>query len=141
NCYRMMRLTNNLLDLARSEAGHLVLKPVNCVLCVRLEDIVRTVRPNAVIQQIDHRVSRIHVRMIASVNSDKTVRMMLNLLSNAIGFTGPGGTVIVDVHATVGRISISVKDTGIGILAERQSRIFGLYQQAGLDPRAEKEGC
>lgn len=141
NCYRMMRLTNNLLDLAKSEAGHLVLKPVNCDLCVLLEEIVRTVRPYAVIKQIDLRFSRIHDSIIASVDIEKTERMMLNLLSNAIRFTGPGGTVIVAVHATEGRISISVKDTGIGIPAERQSRIFGLYQQAGLDPRAEKEGC
>jgi len=140
NCYRMMRLTNNLIDLARSETGHLALKPMNCDLCSLLEEIVRSVRPYAAKKQIDLRFSRTHDRISAAVDIEKTERIMLNLLSNAIKFTEPGGTVIVSSHTADGHIFISVKDTGIGIPADRQSRIFGLYQQAGLDSLAEKEG-
>ena len=47
NCCRLLRLTNNLLDLARTEAGYHALKPVNCKLDSLLEEIVLSVKPYA----------------------------------------------------------------------------------------------
>jgi signal transduction histidine kinase len=40
NCHRMMKLTNDLIDLAKSETGYLRLRPVNCDLCALLDEIV-----------------------------------------------------------------------------------------------------
>ena len=139
NCYRMMRLTGNLLDLARSEAGYLVLKPVNCDLCRLLEEIVRSVRPYAMKKQIGLVFRSAHDSIVAAVDIEKMERIMLNLLSNAIKFTDPGGSVIVSAYSADGRVFISVKDTGVGIPPDRQNDIFGLYSQAGIHS-AEKEG-
>jgi two-component system cell cycle sensor histidine kinase PleC len=140
NCYRMMRLTNNLLDLARSDAGYLALRLVNCDLCVLLDEIVRSVLPYALKKQLDLRFNRPQGGIVVALDIEKTERIMLNLLSNAIKFTNPGGSIIVSAYTADGRVFISVKDTGVGIPADRQGDIFDLYRQSGLNARAEKEG-
>ena len=59
NCYRMMRLTNNLLDLARSDAGYLALRLVNCDYAFFWDEIVRSVLPYALKKQLDLRFNRL----------------------------------------------------------------------------------
>lgn len=140
NCYRMMKLTGNLLDLAKSEAGYLKLKPVNCDLCILLEEIVHSVQPYAVKKQLDLQFRKPQDKLVVAVDAEKAERIMLNLLSNAIKFTNPGGSIIVSAYTADGLVFISVKDTGVGIPAEKQNEIFGLYSQAGLHSCAEKEG-
>lgn len=140
NCYRMMRLTRNLLDLARSEAGYLKLNPVNCDLDTLLEEIVQSVLPYAAEKQLDLQFNKPRDRLVVALDIEKTERIILNLLSNAIKFTNPGGSIIVSAYTADGRVFISVKDTGVGIPAEKQNDIFSLYSQAGLHSCAEKEG-
>ncbi len=140
NCYRLLRLTNNLLDLARSESGYLVLKPVNCELNTLLDEIVQSVRPFAEKKQLELCFRNAPEPVNIALDIEKTERIMLNLLSNAIKFTKPHGTITISTYQSDGKAFISVRDTGTGIPADMQSEIFTRYKQSGQCPKVENEG-
>ena len=54
----------------------------------------------------------------------RILQILLNLLSNAVKFTPPGGRIVVAALHKLDQVVISVKDSGIGIAAEHQTRIF-----------------
>jgi signal transduction histidine kinase len=71
----------------------------------------------------------------------KVKQIVFNLLSNAVKFTPDGGRVDVLAHEVAGGVvQVSVRDTGIGIAAEDQERIFEAFQQAGHDATRAREG-
>ncbi len=140
NCYRLLRLTNNLLDLAKSESGYLSLKLVNCELNTILNEIIQSVIPFAEKRQLKLFYKRSAVPISIALDMEKVERIMLNLLSNAIKFSEPGGIITVSSYESDGRAFISVKDTGAGIPANKQHIIFDRYMQGGQCPRAENEG-
>jgi two-component system cell cycle sensor histidine kinase PleC len=140
NCYRLLRLTNNLLDLAKSESGYLALNLENCELNGFIDEIVQTVRPFAEKKQLELRCIKAEKPVNTALDVEKTERIMLNLLSNAIKFSDPGGTVTVSICESDGRAYISVKDTGAGIPADKQKEIFVRYKQSGHCREAEKSG-
>lgn len=140
NCYRLLRLTNNLLDLNRIEAGYPVFKPLNCDLNQLISDIVQSVRPFAINRKLSLNYSGTAGPVPAAVDIEKMERIMLNLLSNAIKFTKPGGFVIVSTYVSGERACISVKDSGSGIPEESRDMIFERYKQAGRNRSAENEG-
>lgn len=141
NCYRLLRLANNLLDLTKMEAGYLNLKPVNCNLDILLEEIVQSVMPYAAQRQLELSYVKSPLPIETAVDTEKMERIILNLLSNSIKFTGPGGTISVSSCIKDGRVFISVKDTGVGISPGMQEEIFGRYKQAREHPILENEGC
>lgn len=140
NCYRMLRLTNNLLDLTKLEAGYLSLKPVNCSLDALVEEIVQSVVPYAAQRQLELSCIRPPEPVLTAVDTEKIERIVLNLLSNSIKFTKPGGMIRVATGIADGRATISVKDTGVGIPPAMQEEIFVRFKQAGEHPVLEKEG-
>ena len=64
----------------------------------------------------------------------------MNLLSNAIKFTERGGDIFVDIKSTAKDVSISVKDTGIGIPKEMKEKIFERFAQVDKSTYRKKEG-
>lgn len=140
NCYRLLRLTNNLLDLNRIEAGYLVFNPINCDLNQFISEIVQSVRPFASNRNLSLNYSGAAGSIPVAADVEKMERIMLNLLSNAIKFTKPGGFIIVSTYVSGERACISVKDSGSGIPEESRNLIFERYKQAGHDRQAENEG-
>lgn len=140
NCYRLLRLTNNLLDLARSESGYLALKLENCELNDFIDEVVQTVRPYAEKRKLELRCNKAPKPLNIALDLEKAERIMLNLLSNAIKFSDPGGTVTVSVYESEDRAFISVRDTGAGIPGDKQKEIFDRYKQAGQCREAENPG-
>lgn len=121
---RLSRLIENLLDLSRFELGQirLVVKPIDLVGLVRA--IVDEYRP-----LIDSR--RVHVDLQTAqpacpAHGDETRLMQVieNLLSNALNYTPEGGQVTVGVNVVIGGITLTVRDTGVGIPPEALPRIF-----------------
>jgi signal transduction histidine kinase len=70
----------------------------------------------------------------------KIKQVLLNLLSNAIKFTPEGGRIEVAAVAKDGHVEVSVSDTGIGIAAEDQERVFDEFRQVGTAEKAEGTG-
>jgi len=74
------------------------------------------------------------------LDSEKLDRIILNLLSNAIKFTPKGGCIYVTLKCLKQSISISVKDTGIGIPKDKQRSIFERFTQVKNEKSKSKEG-
>lgn len=140
NCYRLLRLANNLLDFARLDSGYLRLNPVNCNIIYLVEEITQSVIPYARQKQIDLVFDTQIEEIITAVDVDKIERIILNLLSNAIKFTGQGGSICVNTCLSENSACISVKDTGIGIPMDKQEEIFRRFRQVGGTLSKEHEG-
>jgi signal transduction histidine kinase len=70
----------------------------------------------------------------------KVKQILLNLLSNAVKFTPEGGKVNVSAKLNADKIEIAVKDTGVGISAEDQAKLFEEFRQVGKDSARKAEG-
>ena len=70
----------------------------------------------------------------------KVKQILLNLLSNAVKFTPEGGQVDVSAKLDTDKVEIAVRDTGIGISAEDQARLFEEFRQVGKDAARKAEG-
>lgn len=131
NCYRLLRLINNLLDFARIESGYLKLHLANCNIVYLAEDITQSVIPYAQQKQIQVEFDTECEEIVTAVDMEKVERILLNLLSNAVKFTPSGGKVSVHVDKRENRVLIKVRDTGVGIPAEKQEEIFERFHQVG----------
>jgi len=140
NCYRLLRLINNVLDMTRIDSGYLKLNLVNCNLVYLVEEITQSVLPYAEQKNISLRFDTDIEEVTTAVDIDKLERILLNLLSNAIKFTEPGGKISVKVAVKTGKSYISVRDNGIGIPSDMQDIIFERYRQVNSSLARKSEG-
>ena len=132
NCYRLLRLINNLLDITKIDSGYFQIQHYNCDMVSLLKNITLSVA--AYVQKKDLTItfnSNIYEKNMAC-DPDKIERILLNLLSNAIKFTNPGGRLSVSFVDRGTQVKIVVKDTGIGIPEEKQAMVFERFRQ--VDP-------
>ncbi|URI07026.1 ATP-binding protein [Aquincola tertiaricarbonis] len=133
-------LIEGLLDLARIEAGRLRLDPAPMAMHEFLDDLVRMVQPQAEAKGLAFAVQT-SGRVPAYVKADaKRLRQILiNLLGNAVRFTDQGGvTLRLDYRREV--VRFEVIDTGIGIAAEDQERIFMPFERGSAGRRTGEPG-
>ncbi|WP_432833190.1 response regulator [Dactylosporangium sp. CA-092794] len=132
----LLGLINDILDLAKVEAGRLELNLESISLEGAVGDIITTLRPLT-----DRKALQVYVDMprAAAVCADPLrLRQILdNLLSNAIKFTPEGGLIAVTAERTAGEVAVTVADSGIGIAAEDHDRVFEEFQQVG--PAAQRK--
>jgi signal transduction histidine kinase len=141
NCYRLLRLINNILDITRIDCSSVNINPVNCNIVCLIEEITQSVVPYARNKDITLEFDTEHEEIYTSVDIDKMERIILNLLSNAIKFTPPQGAIKVVVGmVNAYRIYISIKDTGPGIPKNMQSIIFERFKQVNSSLTREFEG-
>ncbi|HCJ58859.1 MAG TPA: PAS domain-containing sensor histidine kinase, partial [Clostridiaceae bacterium] len=77
---------------------------------------------------------------IIKCDPDQMERIMLNLISNAVKFTKPGGKISVKLTDKGSSIFISIKDTGIGIPEDKQGMIFERFRQVNKSLTRDHEG-
>jgi len=137
---RLHRLINQLLDLARLEAGGLRLE-------ARAGDLVAFLR--ALTLSFASRAEREGKSLLLEAgpegievyfDRDKLEKIVYNLLSNAFKFTAAGGKIRVAVEAVTGTVRITVRDTGEGIPASELPYIFDRFHQADASPTRRHEG-
>lgn len=121
-------LIDDLLDLARIEAGrmHLTLRPVDVVDV--LERLRRMVAAQAAAKGLDLVFAIEEGLPPAAADVNRLLQILLNLLGNAIKFTEQGG-VSCTARLRDGGVEICVKDSGIGISADALERIFDEFHQ------------
>lgn len=137
----VISLVNDLLDLAKVEAGRMELAFAS----VRLNDIVAAavalMQPEAARQRIVMRTS-FAPKLPAVVADERSMRQIaLNLISNAIRFTEAGGQVIVSTAATDrGEVAIRVRDTGLGMSPEDVAAALEPFRQLATARRGGGTG-
>jgi len=134
----LLELLNEILDLSKVEAGRMELEYSSFDLRALLEDAASMLRERAAVHGIALDVA-VEVG-IADVYTDRLrlKQVLLNLMTNAVKFTGDGGSVAVRAARTGSEIVITVTDTGIGIPEVDQDRIFESFQQGGRGPAREE---
>ncbi len=124
NCYRLMKLINNLLDTTKLDSGYLKLNLVNYNIVSLIEEITLSVTSYAESKGINIIFDTDVEEKIIAVDTDKIERIILNLLSNSIKFTNPGGHIFVKIKDCGENVYIHVKDTGVGIPSDKLESIF-----------------
>jgi len=140
NCYRLLRLINNILEITKIDSGYLKINPINYNIVSLIEAITQSVLPYAEQKGISLEFYTQVEEIITAVDIEKMERIILNLLSNAIKFTGSGGKVSVSIKRNKKKVQISVKDNGPGIPTSKQKEIFERFRQVGSSLTRESEG-
>jgi signal transduction histidine kinase len=142
NCRHLVRLLNDLLDLARSDAGRLSIRPQPTAVAPLIEDVVRTMRAQTeaasqtLTEQVEPNLPSINVE------ADRIRQILVNLLTNAHEYTPEGASIGVAARAAGAEVEISVSDNGPGIPPDQLERIFERFTRgdAGLTQRVGGTG-
>jgi signal transduction histidine kinase len=134
----LLELINEILDLSKVEAGRMELEPSLLSLPALLEQGLALVRERAARQRLSVTVKISDGVGDVWADEVKLKQVVVNLLTNAVKFTPVGGSVDVDARVVGEEAIVSVRDTGVGIAAEDQERIFEAFQRG--DRRASVEG-
>lgn len=134
----LLQLINDILDLAKIEAGRVELVIESFLANAALPEVISNIRPMAMTK---------HIRLFLNCEPNLSIKadrlrfkqVLYNLLSNAIKFTPDGGEVRIEASACDGVATFVVADTGIGISEENLGVIFDEFRQVG-DSKASQEG-
>ncbi len=129
NCYRLLRLVNNLIDITKMDAGHFILNFKKCNIINIIESITMSIVPYINNRGIELIFDTELEEMEVYCDLDAIERIILNLLSNAIKFTPAGGSIYVELKDLGNTLGIYVKDTGIGMSEEMLEQVFERFKQ------------
>jgi two-component system sensor histidine kinase BaeS len=142
NCRHLVRLLNDLLDLARSDAGRLAVTPVPTEVAPLIEDAVRTMRAQTessnqtLVADLEPDLPRI------DVEADRIRQILVNLLTNAHEYSPEGASIEVTARVLAAEVEIAVTDNGPGIPENQIEHIFERFVRgdAGLTQRVGGTG-
>lgn len=149
----LLQLINDILDIAKIEAGRLQLEVQHFGAVQALEDVASVLR--GLVNKKDLTLEVLAPADLPPLTADeaKFKQILYNLVSNAIKFTPPGGRIRVEASFTEARIAqakdpsipgpaicIRVTDTGIGIKPEDQDRIFHEFEQVDSSYSRKQQG-
>lgn len=138
--HHLLALVNDLIDLARIESGNMDLCLAPVAVKAVIDNSLALIAPIA---------SKQDIRLLSDIGAVKGVMVhvdavrlqqtLINLLSNAVKYNMPSGRVTLAARVEGGRIRISISDTGKGIDAAAQSRVFNAFDRLGAE-RGTVEG-
>ncbi len=137
----LLDIINDILDIAKIEAGKLELDRTAVPLRELFSDVERKTRPQAQQKSLKYEIKlpRTHDEVMVYGDYQRLLQVLLNLVGNAIKFTDEGGitvtAVILKQKVTIqgqdlpGFVKVSVADTGIGVSLEKQAKLFKSFSQ------------
>jgi signal transduction histidine kinase len=132
---RMKRLVEDMLDLARIEAGTFSLVPTAFVVDGLLAEALELHRDDAARAGLVLRIGAERSGIEVTADRDRLLQVLDNLIANAIKFTPEGGEVVLRASAQRGEIVFAVADTGCGVPPELRERLFDRFWQAQAGDR------
>lgn len=137
---RMNRMVNDLLDLARMEAGEVKLNLVE----FNINELMRRsiIKVESLIIQKNLSIEAVFEReeMFVYADMDSIERVILNLLHNAVKFTPHDGKIILRTSYHKGKVTVSIEDSGIGISKDEISRIWDRFYKSDKSRGQDKTG-
>jgi signal transduction histidine kinase len=141
NGLRLLKLINNLLDLAKIESRQLEVRRVPTRLGPLVSQLVAGARPLAERKEIELSARGFEALPAIHVDPEAFDKMVVNLVGNALKFTDPGGRIEVTGEAEPdGGVRLVVRDTGIGLAADQLERIFDRFAQVDSSSTRRHEG-
>lgn len=129
----MVRLIDDLMDVSRINQGKIELKREHVELAKIVQGAVETCRP--LIEEMAHELTvtlpptNIHGPVILEADLTRMAQVFMNLLNNAAKYTERGGRIHLSAKLEGSEVVVSVKDTGIGIPADKLTGIFEMFSQ------------
>jgi signal transduction histidine kinase/GAF domain-containing protein len=127
---RLVELTDDLLDVTRLQGGRLALRLEPTDLAALARRVVARLQVTSERHALT--LTEVPEPVVALVDAARMEQVLANLIANAIKYSPEGGPIVVGVRADpeAGMAELSVRDHGIGIPAQQQSRIFGRFARA-----------
>ena len=136
----LLGLINDVLNFAKLEAGHVQFDVEDVVLGELLLEVDALITPQLEVKGIEQRPSVCEAGITVRADRDKLRQIMLNLMSNAVKFTAPGGAIGIICRPVGARMAVTVQDSGIGIAADKLEAIFDPFVQIGKQAYREGTG-
>src|SRR5579884_518425 len=140
NGLRLLKLINNLLDLAKIDAGKMQLCHVKTDFIRFVKGIIASIYPLAEKKEISLSFAGPDQLSEFYFDRDKIEKVLLNLIFNAIKFTNSGGKVHVFCERKEEEILVRISDTGIGIAQENIHKLFSRFSQVDASSNRRFEG-
>ena len=138
---KAIQLLNDLLNVARIEEGKFLSKIVSSDLGGLIKSVVQTyaeeIKKKKINFTLEFSVSPLPKIML---DVDKMRMALENLIDNAVRYTLSGGKIVISVSADDKEIEVKIKDTGIGIPEDQQSKMFAKFFRAENAMKTETEG-
>ena len=136
----LLSLINDVLNFAKLDAGQVQFRITDVPLASALAGVEPLIAPQLDAKRLAYRVERCPDDLVVRADQEKLQQIVLNLLSNAIKFTAAEGTITLDCATTGDEVLISVRDSGVGIPAERLDAIFDPFVQVDRALNRPHEG-
>jgi PAS domain S-box-containing protein len=135
----LLRLINEILDLAMIESGKVTLSKESMSLTDVLQDCKDMIEPQAAKRGISLTFPKVDNLFYVHADRTRVKQVMINLLSNAVKYNTTGGSVIVQcVVSGKDRVRISVKDTGAGLAPDQLEQLFQPFNRIGQEQSVEE---
>jgi PAS domain S-box-containing protein len=133
NAARLVTLIDDLLDMARIEAGKIELKCTPLDLAPLIQEVVRALRP-----QREGKGQWLTVEFAEALpavigDADRIRRILTNLLSNALKYMPSGGRITITARVVTDRVHVAVQDTGVGLTPDERAQLFTPFFRAQHD--------
>ncbi|HNV87237.1 MAG TPA: hybrid sensor histidine kinase/response regulator [Candidatus Omnitrophota bacterium] len=137
---RMARLINNLLDVYKMEGSKAELRKEKTDLGALIKEVVEGLTPKLWEKSLEINMSFPPLAVELSLDREKMVQAMTNLISNAIKFTEKGRIEITIAGQGGAGVEVTVSDTGIGIPSEELPKVFGKFEQLSNAAKVKEKG-
>ena len=137
--WHQAKLIDDFFELAVKKSKQDTLLPESMPLCEILSECCTMMKPQAQMKHIHLHLSRNDDSLAVYADCTKLKQVLINLLSNAIKYTPNAGKVTVEWEKNASdRVRISIKDTGIGVPAEKMDQLFEPYNRLGQEDGPEE---
>ncbi len=141
NTERMVTLVNNVLDIVQLEHGGIKFQLGPTFLQDVVEEALRCVNSQAAARNVQLHVALPEPSPLLSIDAQRIVQVLVNLLLNAIKFSPEGSRVLISGTAHDEFLEVSVQDFGVGMNAEFMSRLFHKFEQEEEALTRATQGC
>ena len=140
SAHHLLGLINDLLNFAKVEAGQLQLRIRDIEVSEVIEEVEDLVRPQSRQKRLAYTFDNQCPGARVCADRDKLAQVFANLLTNAIQFTPAGGSIAVVCTADEKWVSTEIRDTGIGIAANKLEAIFEPFVQLAMQYSGDRQG-
>lgn len=140
NCSRLMKLSNNILDLGQMDIGNITPKYKVTNMKELISVLVESILPYVESRGLKVEVIQTNLPVFCCVDSDEIERVLLNLISNAIKYSDQNGVIRVYLNIKGERAYICVEDTGVGIPEDKLRNIFERFERVDTGFSRMQEG-
>jgi PAS domain S-box-containing protein len=131
NGRHLLGLINDILDLSKIEAGHMSLEIADVALDALVRETVEEIEGQARDRTVTLRVELPERVLAFATDRARMKQVLINLIGNALKFTDDGEVVVrLETDSASRPVRLAVRDTGIGIPADRLDAIFNVFEQA-----------